>query len=220
MAKRKGPSHDDLLKIGNVRVPTDWQPFGGFDDYVSSSEEDVEEHQAYRRHFHADIVKFQSLDETSATLLNRVPRGCEIYLMQASLNVIGNVPEGTRVVLSCKIEGQSIVLCHFRVGFVETCVLGQLEFQEGTEYELSFKVQKPASSAARNMEVHVSGYHVVPLGTLGGDSSDEEMVDSVIARMKADPMDDDDEEEQTSESEEEDNEMYSESEHEVCHLSS
>jgi hypothetical protein len=217
MAKRKGPSQDDLLKIGNVRVPTDWQPFGGFDDYVSSSEEDVEEHQAYRRHFHADIVKFQSPDETSATLLNRVPRGCEIYLMQASLNVIGNVPEGTRVVLSCKTDGHSLVLCHFRVGFVETCVLGQLEFQEGIEYELSFKVQKPAFSAARNLEVHVSGYK--SFGVLGrqGDSSDEEMVDSVIARMKADPMDD--EEEQTSESEEEDSEMDSELEDEVRHSS-
>jgi hypothetical protein len=140
--------------------------------------------------------------------------------MQASLNVIGNVPEGTRVVLSCKTDGHSLVLCHFRVGFVETCVLGQLEFQEGIEYELSFKVQKPASSAARNIEVHVSGYHVVPAETLGGDSSDEEMVDSAIARMKADPMNDDDEEEQISESEEEDSEMDSESEDEVCHSSS
>ena len=43
------------------------------------------------------------------------------------------------------------------------------------------------------------------------------MVDSVIARMKADPMDDDNEEEQTSESVEVDSEMDSESEDEVCH---
>lgn len=59
---------------------------------------------------------------------------------------------------TCEVDGHSLVLCHFRVGFVETCVLGQLEFQEGIEYELPFKVQKSASSTA-NMEVHVSGYH-------------------------------------------------------------
>ena len=31
----KGPSSAELRKIGNVRVPSDWQPFGGFNDYAS-----------------------------------------------------------------------------------------------------------------------------------------------------------------------------------------
>ena len=71
------------------------------------------------------------------------------------------------------------------------------------------------------MEVHViSRGCLFQAGTAGGDSCDEEMVDSVIARMTADPMDDDDEEEQTIESEEEDSEMDSESEDEACHESS
>ena len=33
MSKRKAPSATDLVKIGNVRVPSDWQPFGGFGAY-------------------------------------------------------------------------------------------------------------------------------------------------------------------------------------------
>jgi len=33
MSKRKAPSASDLVKIGNVRVPSDWQPFGGFGEY-------------------------------------------------------------------------------------------------------------------------------------------------------------------------------------------
>ena len=36
MAKRRSPSAEDLRKMGNVRVPSDWQPFGGFNDYARS----------------------------------------------------------------------------------------------------------------------------------------------------------------------------------------
>jgi len=30
-----------LRKIGNVRVPSDWQPFGGFNDYASDVDDDM-----------------------------------------------------------------------------------------------------------------------------------------------------------------------------------
>ena len=33
MPKRSAPSASELVKIGNVRVPSDWQPFGGFGTY-------------------------------------------------------------------------------------------------------------------------------------------------------------------------------------------
>ena len=33
MPKQSAPSASQLVKIGNVRVPSDWQPFGGFGTY-------------------------------------------------------------------------------------------------------------------------------------------------------------------------------------------
>jgi len=41
MSKKKGPTSSDLRKVGNVKVPTDWQPFGGFEDLESDDDSEV-----------------------------------------------------------------------------------------------------------------------------------------------------------------------------------
>eukprot|EP00277_Geminigera_cryophila_P040672 CAMPEP_0173100170 /NCGR_PEP_ID=MMETSP1102-20130122/36030_1 /TAXON_ID=49646 /ORGANISM="Geminigera sp., Strain Caron Lab Isolate" /LENGTH=751 /DNA_ID=CAMNT_0013993533 /DNA_START=63 /DNA_END=2318 /DNA_ORIENTATION=+ len=179
MSKKKGPTSSDLRKVGNVKVPTDWQPFGGFEDLESDddSEMQMSMEPQFKRTFHAEIVSLQSPSSTT------VPRYREIYLLQASLSIQSNIPDGTRVVLKCKHKGRSLVLCHFRVGAVETVVLGQLEFQHGDTYELSIAIQS-SSASLYNLEVHVSGYQSQPAILQGPSSSDEDGDD-----------DDDDEEE-------------------------
>jgi hypothetical protein len=202
LMKRKGPSAADIRKIGNIRMPSDWQPFGGFDDYVSDSD-DVSDIELDRndqslglpaqRVFHAEVVA------PGKPSITRVQPLCEVSLLQASLLVRNNVPDGTRVVLICSVRScpEPFVLCHFRVGFTETVVLGQLDFPESDEYELSVKVQ-PDAATIYDIEVHVSGYVSRPKVEVDSSQDEDE--------------DDEDDEDEMSGSEEEDGDELSDSE--------
>ena len=73
MSKRKGPTASELIKMGNVRVPGDWQPFGGFSEYDEYDEDDDSDElesydenvPRYKRTFHVEIVSLDRLRNTS-----------------------------------------------------------------------------------------------------------------------------------------------------------
>lgn len=58
-------------------VCSDWQPFGGFNDYMSDDDDSLDDMPgAYKRTFHAEIV---TLDKPSKAT---VAAGCETHLLQ------------------------------------------------------------------------------------------------------------------------------------------
>ena len=182
-----GRSNDAHYGMFSIHIYSDWQPFGGFNDYMSDNDDSLP--GAYKKTFHAEIITLEKPSKRT------VAAGCETSLCQASLNVLSNVPDGTRVVLFCKSDGRSSVLGHFRVGMKETVMLG-IELVEGETYELSIKIQSPSASLY-NIEVHVSGYALKP--EVMYDSSDDEQEGE--EQEEDDDDDDDSEEEEDSDDE-------------------